>query len=55
MEIDSKDFIDTHMANVGIYTFSSIAPANISITYLDNKSIKVKTLNDIQQFNKYEM
>ena len=55
VEIDSNAFIDTHMANVGIYTFSSIAPANISITYLDNKSIKVKTLNDIQQFNKYEM
>lgn len=55
VEIDSKAFIDTHMANVGIYTFSSIAPDNISITYLDNKSIKVKTLNDIQQFNKYEM
>lgn len=55
VEIDSKTFIDTHMANVGIYTFSSIAPDNISITYLDNKSIKVKTLNDIQQFNKYEM
>ena len=55
VEIDSKVFIDTHMANVGIYTFSSIAPANISITYLDNKSIKVKTLNDIQQFDKYEI
>ena len=55
VEIDSNAFIDTHMANVGIYTFSSIAPANISITYLDNKSIKVKTLNDIQQFDKYEM
>lgn len=55
VEIDSKAFIDTHMANVGIYTFSSIAPDNISITYLDNKSIKVKTLNDIQQFNTYEM
>ena len=55
VEIDSKAFIDTHMANVGIYTFSSNAPANISITYLDNKSIKVKTLNDIQQFDKYEI
>ena len=55
VEIDSNAFIDTHMANVGIYTFSSIAPANISITYVDNKSIKVKTLNDIQQFDKYEM
>lgn len=55
VEIDSNAFIDTHMANVGIYTFSSIAPANISITYLDNKSIKVKTLNDIQQFDKYEI
>lgn len=55
VEIDSNAFIDTHMANVGIYTFSSIAPTNISITYLDNKSIKVKTLNDIQQFDKYEI
>ena len=53
-EEDSKQFKDTGMPNVGIWHWNNNYDDNITITYLNNDEINVKSLLDISNINETE-
>ena len=52
-EVAGNVFVDTKMPNCGIYYFNNTNNNIIKINYL-NKSINIKSLQDLSQFNDYE-